>query len=290
VFEFIDGEKCAYPLVRMFVWAGVSKSGYYDWKKNPESATAERRGHLKGKITNVFDRSDGTYGYRRVHAALLRLGYQAGPELVRALMRELGLVACQPRPWRLTTVPDPDAAATPDLVQRDFTATTPGQKMVGDITYIKTWEGWLYLATVIDCCTKMVFGYAMADSMKTTLISDALDMAARNHSLPSGAIFHSDRGCQYTSAEFRSKLRTLNVRPSIGRTGVCWDNAMAESFNGVMKNELVYRTAYPTRKHARTAIAGYIELFYNRNRLHSGLNYRTPYEVYDEYLSRQVAA
>lgn len=274
----------------MFKWTGVSKSGYYDWKKKPKSATAERREHLKGKITKIFEDSNGTYGYRRLHAALARQGVQAGLELVRALMRQLDLVPCQPRPWRLTTIPDPEAAATPDLVRRDFTAAAPGEKMVGDITYIKTWEGWLYLATVIDCCTKMVVGYATADHMKTTLVAEAIDMATRNHTIADGAIFHSDRGCQYTSSEFRTKLHALKIRPSIGRTGVCWDNAMAESFNGALKNELIYRTAYPTRKRASVAIAQYIEVFYNRQRLHSGLNYRTPHEVLSEYLNRQLAA
>lgn len=274
----------------MFKWAGVSKSGYYDWKKKPTSATSERREYLKGKIRKIFDDSHGTYGYRRVHAALARQGEAAGPELVRALMRDMQLVACQPRPWRLTTTPDPDAATTPDLVRRNFTAAAPGTKMIGDITYIKTWEGWLYLATVIDCHTKMVFGYAMADHMKTSLVAEAIDMAVRNHHIPRRAIFHSDRGCQYTSTEFRKQLRKLRIRPSVGRTGVCWDNAMAESFNGALKNELVYRTAFPTRKKARDAIAQYIEVFYNRTRLHSGLGYRTPIEVYDEYLNRQDAA
>ena len=274
----------------MFVWTGVSKSGYYSWQKKPMSATKERREDLKGKIKKIFEDFDETYGYRRVHAELQRRGVPAGLELVRALMRELGLVPCQPRPWRLTTVPDPDAANTPDLVRRDFTANAPGKKMVGDITYIKTWEGWLYLATVIDCCTKMVFGYAIADHMKTSLVADAIDMAVRNHNIPVKAIFHSDRGSQYTSAEFRKKLRALKIRPSVGRTGVCWDNAMAESFNGALKNELIYRTAYPTNKKARDAIAQYIEVFYNTRRLHSGLGYRTPLEVYDEFLNRQVAA
>jgi putative transposase len=274
----------------MFKWAGVSKSGYYAWRSKPMSATKERREDLKGKIKQIFDDFDQTYGYRRVHTELLRRGEQAGPELVRALMRELGLVPCQPRPWRLTTIPDPDAANTPDLVRRNFTADVPGQKMVGDITYIKTWEGWLYLATVIDCCTKMVFGYALADHMKTSLVADAIDMAVRNHKIPRNAIFHSDRGSQYTAEEFRKKLRALRIRPSVGRTGVCWDNAMAESFNGTLKNELIYRTAYPTHKKARDAIARYIEVFYNTRRLHSGLGNQTPLEVYNEYLNRQVAA
>jgi transposase InsO family protein len=272
----------------MFKWSGVSKSGFYEWRSRPDSATKERRELLKVKIKQVFVDSRETYGYRRVHAELLRGGQQAGPELVRALMRELGLVPCQPRPWRTTTIADPEAASTPDLVGRDFTATRPGVKMVGDITYIKTWQGWLYLATVIDCCTKMVLGYAVADHMTTPLIANAIDMAVRNHNIPVRAIFHSDRGSQYTSTDFRKKLRGLKIRPSVGRTGVCWDNAMAESFNGAIKNELIYRTAYPTRKKARDAIAEYIEVFYNTQRLHSGLGYRTPLEVYNEYLNGQV--
>jgi transposase InsO family protein len=146
------------------------------------------------------------------------------------------------------------------------------------------------MATVIDCHTKMIAGYAMADHMETSLICEAIDMAARNIDLPNNAIFHSDRGSQYTSSEYRKRLRKLGILPSLGRTGICDDNAMAESFNAALKNELVYRTAFPTQQHARTAIARYIELFYNRKRIHSGLGYRTPIEVRDEFLKRQVAA
>ena len=202
----------------------------------------------------------------------------------------MSLVACQPRPWRLTTIPDADVVNTPDLVKRNFTADDTGAKLVGDITYIKTWNGWLYLATVIDCYTKMVVGYAMATHMETSLIRAAIDLAARNITLPKDAIFHSDRGSQYTSSEFRGHLRRLGIRPSLGRTGICYDNAMAESFNAALKTELVYRTAFPTHEHARKAIARYIEFFYNRKRLHSGLGYRIPIEVHDEYLNRQLAA
>jgi putative transposase len=289
-YEFIDGEKANYPLLRMFVWMGVSGSGFYEWRHRPASATAQRRAALAATIKQEFDDSDGTYGYRRVHAALARRGVHTGPELVRALMRELDLVACQPRPWRTTTVADPTAAATPDLVRRDFTASEPGRKLVGDITYIHTWEGWLYLATVIDCHTKAVIGWAMADHMKSSLINDAIIMAAGNITLAPKCIFHSDRGTQYTSDSFRKTLQRLDLLPSVGRTGVCWDNAMAESFFGALKNELVYRTSFATRAHARRAIVRYIEVFYNRKRIHSGLDYKTPDEVYTEYLAKQVAA
>jgi putative transposase len=289
-YEFIDGEKASFPVTRMCVWLEVSTSGFYAWQKRPESATVERRENLKPIIRHVFDESDGTYGYRRVHAALGRMGVQVGPELVRQLMRELGLVPCQPRPWRVTTVPGDTPPNLQDFLGRDFTADSPGQKLVSDITYIHTWDGFLYLATVIDCHTKAVIGWSMADHMKTTLISDAVDMAAGNMKLAEGCILHSDRGSQYTSHEFRTKLRGMQLRPSVGKTGVCWDNAMAESFFGALKNELIHRTTFPSREHARKAIARYIEVFYNRRRLHSGLGYKTPHEAYLEYEKMQFAA
>jgi putative transposase len=179
-FEFIDAQKADYPILRACGWLGVSKSGFYEWRTRPASATAARRDRLKLLIQAAFDASDGTYGYRRIHAQLARWGEQASPELVRVLVRELGLVACQPRPWRPTTTLAGDAGALPDLVGREFTAAAPGTKLVGDITYIPTWEGFLYLATVIDCHTKACIGYAMADHMRTELVIDALDMAARN--------------------------------------------------------------------------------------------------------------
>jgi transposase InsO family protein len=167
-------------IVQMCGWLGVSKSGYYDWRSRPQSATARRRELLKIKIKALFEASDGTYGYRRLHAALVRGGEEAGEELVRQLMRELGLVACQPAPWRPQTTQQGAAGPIPDLVNRDFAAEAPGEKMVGDITYIDTWEGWLYLATVIDCATRKVVGWAMDDNYKTPLITAAIEMAARN--------------------------------------------------------------------------------------------------------------
>ena len=250
----------------------------------------ERREELKLLVGKAFEDSDGTYGYRRVWWQLARWGVRAGLELVRALMRELGLVACQPRPWRPSTTQQGAAGPIPDLVNRDFSADAPGRKMVGDITYIPTWEGWVYLATVIDCATRKVAGWAMDDNYRTPLITCAIEMAARNLDLPADAVFHSDRGSNYTSAEFAAVLERLGIRQSVGRTGICYDNALAESFNAALKVERVHRTAYPTRKKAEEDIARYIELRYNRARLHSGLGYRTPQEALDEYLNRQLAA
>jgi putative transposase len=294
VYEFIDAEYAAREnapaVTQMCAWLEVSKSGFYDWKSRPESATAKRQAKLRLLVRRIFDDSDSTYGYRRIAWQLARQGTVAGPELVRKIMRELGLVACQPRPWRPSTTQQGQAGPIPDLVNRDFSAEIPGQKMVGDITYIPTWQGWAFLATVIDCATRKVIGWAVDDNYRTPLITSAIQMAARNVDLPEGAIFHSDRGSNYTSAEFAAVLESLGIRQSVGRTGSCFDNALAESFNAAVKVERVHRTVYPTIRKAREDIARYIELRYNRTRLHSALGYRTPQEVHDEYLNRQRAA
>ncbi len=272
VYEFIDVEyatgSAAPAITRMCAWLEVSKSGYYEWRCRPESATTKRREELKLLVKKAFDDSDGTYGHRRIWAQLARWGVRAGRELVRALMRELGLVACQPRPWRPATTQQGQAGPIPDLVNRDFTAAVPGEKMVGDITYIPTWEGWVFLATVIDCATRKVIGWAMDDNYRTPLIRSAIDMAARNLDLPADAVFHSDRGSNYTSGEFAAALERLGIRQSVGRTGICFDNSLAELQD----------------------IARYIELRYNRTRLHSALGYRTPQEALNEHLNRQLAA
>ncbi len=288
-YEFIEGEKANYPISKMCVWAKVSKSGFYEWRGREDSQTAERRSRLTEEVRRVFDESDQSYGYRRVHAQLADEGIQAGPELVRSIMVAEGLVACQPRPYKVTTIAG-DGDGPADLCKRDFTAEAPGAKLVGDITYISTWAGWVYLATVIDCYSKAVIGYAMADHMRTELVTEALDMARRDHHLAEDCIFHSDRGSQYTSADFATYLAKHGLRGSMGRTGVCWDNAMAESFFAMLKNEMVYRTVFPTRRKAVDAIAHWIEIRYNRKRLHSGLGYRTPHEVHSSYVAQNEAA
>jgi putative transposase len=297
-YAFIDAECATLPaegdapaIMQMCEWLEVSSSGYYDWRKRPQSETERRRELLKIKIKSLFDYNNAEYGYRRIHAELVRGGEAVDDETVRRYMRDLGLVPCQPKPWRHSlTEQDGQAGPIPDLVNRDFTASKPGEKMVGDITYIDTWEGWVYLATVIDCATRKIVGWAMDDNYKTPLISRAIEMAARNLKLPEGAIFHSDRGSNYTSGEFADKLNKLSIRQSVGRTGICYDNALSESVNGTLKNELVYRTVYISRKAAMDDIARWIEFRYNRTRLHSTLGYRTPQEVLDEYLNGQEAA
>lgn len=290
-YELIASEEGNHDVVDMCGWSDVSRSGYYDWKTRERSATAQRREILEAEVRFAFEHSDGTYGYRRVHAWLARHGTAVDPETVRSIMRELDLVPCQPRPWRPVTTLAGDAAGPPDLLRRDFIADAPATKLVGDITYIRTWEGWLYLATVLDCYSKKVVGYATAEHMRAELVSDALRMAACNLPFRHGeTIFHSDRGAQYLSAEFADLTKELGVRRSAGRTGTCFDNAWAESFNGTLKNERVNRTVYPTREHARQDIISYIELRYNQIRLHSGIDYRTPNEVESDWFHRNKAA
>lgn len=287
-YAFIDAEKASrnadgtprYRVGQMCGWLGVSRSGYYEWVRRPVSATGRWRGELAAVIEQLHQASDGTYGYRRIHAELARAGRHAHPDTVRSIMRERGLEGCQPRAKRrCTTKRAAEVADIPDLVGRDFTSDTAGAKLVGDITYVPTAQGWLYVALVIDCYSRAIVGWAMAEHYKTPLITAAVRMAARRVTIPPNAIFHSDRGSNYTSEEYAAVLGELGLIRSVGRTGICYDNALAESTNGALKVELVNRRHYPTRESAYRDIARWIELFYNQRRLHSTLGYRTPNEI-----------
>lgn len=290
-YELINREEGHYPISSMCRWSRVSKSGYYSWRDRPQSQTAIRREELATMIKDVFEDSDGTYGYRRIQVVLERRGVRADGSTIRAIMRDLGLKAAGPRAKVRTTVPAQDLGERPDLLGRDFTADEPGKKLCGDITYVRTWAGFIYLATVLDCCTKKVVGYAMGDRMRTSLVCQAIDMAVRRCPVERGVtVFHSDRGSQYTSQRFLDHLKGYGIRPSVGRTGVCWDNAWAESFNATLKNERVHRMVYPTKDKAVSDIASWIELRYNHVRLHSALGYRTPNEVERELLNLTKAA
>ncbi len=293
-YEYIDSEKNdpfeTNPVTKMCAWLVVSTSGFYDWLDRPESATAARREALTRRIKHYFAKSDETYGYRRIHADLVDEGIECSPELVRQVMRTEGLVACQPSPFRVTTTADTEATTTPDLVERDFTATRPGVKFVGDITYIHTWAGFIYLATVIDCYSKKVVGWSIKDHMRTELVTDALNNAATTTLIEADAVFHSDHGSVYTSKDYRNLVTTLGMRSSMGRTGVCWDNAMAESFFAALKNERANRTVYATKAQARRDVINYIEGFYNSRRRHSALGYQRPNEVHYNYQQPLAAA
>lgn len=286
----IAAEKAHYDVALMCRLLDVSRSGFYDWECRGVSKQEQRREWLTERIRAVFTASHRTYGYRRVHAELSRQGVEVDDDLVRRLMRVARLVPVQVRTRLGLTVADRAAGPAPDLVRRDFTAAAPGAKMVGDITQINTGEGSLFLATVIDCYSKSVLGWSLDKQYGAELVCKAMAMAAGRVQLSEGAIFHSDRGAQYTSHDFTNLLRDEGIRRSVGRTGICFDNSMAESFFGKIKTEWVRHRSFSTRHEARHEIIKYIEGFYNTRRLHSTIGYRTPIEMLDEWFTNHEAA
>lgn len=284
-FQLIHEEKANHTIGLMTRLLRVSRAGYYAWAKRQGATTPSqhRRNELAALIKQIDTEKHQTYGFRRMLHELARRGFRASAGLVRKLMGQLGVYGVQPRASKRTTIPAPDAADRPDWLRRDFTAVQPGQRFVGDITYLRTGEGWLYLATVIDLFNREVVGWSMAEHMRVELVSDALAMAHTHGRIGEGAVFHSDRGSVYTSAAYAGLADKCGVRLSVGRTGVCWDNAVAESFFSMLKNEMYHRQKFATRGRARFAVMEYIEVFYNRGRLHSALGYRTPADVRRAY-------
>jgi transposase InsO family protein len=276
-YQFIEAEKAQQRSVkRACELLKVSRAAFYQHLAGP-SPRARADADLTSQIRAVHKESRGRYGAPRVHAELRHLGRRHGRKRVARLMRCAGLAGRAARRWKKTTIPDPAAAGRADRIRRDFTADASrlNARWCGDITYIRTWEGWLFLATVIDIASRRVVGYAMADHLRTELISAALGNAVAARDPDPGVIFHSDRGCQYTSAEFTSLARDYQVVLSVGRRGQCWDNALAESFFASLKGELIDNQAWPTRAAARRAIVEYIG-WYNGTRLHSTLGYLSP--------------
>ena len=275
-YALMEAEKAFYPVVMMSRLLHLSRQGYYRWARNKHLPAPVWREALKQAILRLWEASDHRHGARRIRAELAGEGKQVSLWLVSKLMGELGIKGVQPRTSKKTTIPDPDAPNRPDLVGRQFTPPVATSVLVGDITYLKTGEGWLYLAVVIDLTTRVVVGWAMAEHMRASLAIDALKMAYQAGLTAGGGIFHSDRGAQYTSREMALAAKSMDLRLSCGRTGICWDNAVAESFFASLKNEMYYRQSFPTRAAARLAVATYIEVYYNRQRPHSTLDYRTP--------------
>jgi putative transposase len=256
---------------------GVSRSGYYAWRQRPPSDRARENGRLMAEIRVIHRESRGTYGSPRMHRELLARGWSCGRHRVARLMRQHGIVGrARGRRRRGTTRAVAGRSFAPDHIQRDFRAEAPNHKWVSDITQIATQEGWLFLATVIDLYSRRVIGWSMAPHMRETLVIRAVEMAVRQRGDVQAVIHHSDRGGQYTSTAFRCLLRSQHIVPSMGRTGDCYDNAVAESFFATLKCECVQGQVYSTRQAARTAIFDYIETFYNRWRRHSTLGYMCP--------------
>jgi transposase InsO family protein len=256
----------------------VGRSGYYSWRKSRSSQREQANQELLAQIKEVHQASRQTYGSPRVHKALKRMGIVCGRNRVARLMRIHQIVGRKPRRrYPATTRRQPGALAAPNLLNQDFSADGPNQKWVTDITYIDTAEGWLYLATVLDLFSRMVVGWAMADHMETSLVEDALCMAlVRRHPAP-GWIHHSDQGSQYTSEIYQQHLTDHHCQVSMSGVGNCYDNATMESFIATLKKECVTHQ-FVTREQARRAIFEYIEVWYNRCRLHSSLDYLSPLE------------
>jgi len=265
-----------FPISVMCDVLSVSRSGYYAWLKKPETKRQQANNRLRQKIRDIHRDSDKSYGSPRIYRELKTQGEPCSENRVARLMREDGLYAKTKRRFKATTNSKHNLPVAPNLLNRDFSPEEPNQVYAGDITYVWTSEGWLYLAVVIDLFSRSVVGWAMHKRMTRQLVMDALTMAVQRRRPPSGVIFHSDRGSQYASADFQSLLAKHGMLCSMSRKGDCWDNAPVESFFGSLKQELVFHRKHPTRFQARQSIFEYIERFYNRRRLHSTLGYKSP--------------
>jgi len=277
-YAFIAACAGEYDIQRMCQALGVGRSGYYAWRRRRPSRRAQANQTLLEQIRKEHHASRQTYGSPRIHAALCRNGLDCSRKRVARLMRLHDIRGCK-RAKRHpgTTQSDPAAVAAPNLLDQDFSAPAPNCKWVTDITYIDTAEGWLYLAPVLDLYSRIVVGWAMADHMETSLIDTALSMALTRRQPQAGLLHHSDRGSQYTSLAYQARLAKLNCQISMSRRGNCYDNAVMESFFSTIKTECATRQ-FATRQQARTTIFEFIEVWYNRQRLHSYLGYLSPHE------------
>jgi transposase InsO family protein len=274
----------------------VSRSAYYAHAEAQAAGGTRRQredADLAERIRHHHAASKGRNGAPRIHADLADEGRRHGRKRVARLMREHGIVGKHRRRGRRTTIPDPAAATRADLIGRDFRVdpNAVNTRWCGDITYIRTWAGWLYLATVIDIASRRVVGWATADHLRTELVETALRQAVTRRRPPAAVIFHSDRGCQYTSTQFAAAATELGVRLSQGRKGQCWDNAVGESFFATIKTELLEDGVWPTHASAQTAIFEYIEADYNLRRRHSTLGYLSPaaYEATADPITEHLA-
>jgi putative transposase len=293
VHPFIEAEKTAGKGVeRACRLLELSRSAFYARRNGTVSERTSTDATLTTEIRQIHSMSGGTYGSPRVHAELADNGRAIGRRRVTRLMRQAGIEGRRKRRFRKTTVVDPQAERARDLIQRDF---TPGpvtdRRYVGDITYIATWEGFAYLATVIDLASRRVVGWAIANHMRTELVEDALRMAFVHRRPPRGVIFHTDRGSQYTSGDFARLARDNDVALSVGMKGECWDNAVAESFFATIKRELIETRPWPTRSGLERSVFNYIEGWYNTRRRHSSLGYKSPavYEAINRKADCQAA-
>lgn len=278
----MEAERAAFDVAMMAAALEVSRSGFYDWLGRPEPARSDPWAAERAEVERLWLESGRRWGARTIRSRMPHLTLYR----VRRLMRELGIRGIRPRASRRTTVQDPGAAERPDLIRRDFASPIPTIRLVGDITYLRTGRGWLYMAVVIDLCTRMVVGLSFSERMTADLPIAALESAWGRGYVADGAIFHSDRGSQYTSRAMADWAGAHGVRLSVGRTGSCHDNAVAESFFGTFKNEMYHLRSFATREEARLASIEYVEGYYNRRRPHSTIGYQAPAEKMDAFFGR----
>ena len=276
-FSWIKQHREVFDLAAMCQVLQVSRQGYYAWQDRPAAPASLRRQELLAQIRQIHADSDQTYGSPRIHVELVEREIGCCVNTVARLMKAAGIRAATVKRFvPQTTDSDHDQPAFENILNREFSAELPNQKWVCDITYIPTGEGWLYLAAVLDLCSRKIVGWSMHDHLRTELCTEALHRAIQTRQPSAGLLHHSDRGCQYASAEYQQSLGLLGVTCSMSRVGNCYDNAVMESFWGTLKTEHVYRRKFATREEAKTSIFLWIEGWYNRRRRHSALGYVSP--------------
>lgn len=288
-FDFIHAEKASFPITVLCRLLGVTRQGYYASLRREPSLRAVKEKLLHVRVRALHAESDGTYGSPRLRRALRNEGVHVSKRRIERVLRDLDLQGVSRRRYRVTTAANLSHLAAPNTLDRDFTASRPNQRWVTDITYVWTGEGWCYVAVIIDLFSRAVVGWALDSQLSTRLPLAALHNAIQSRRPGPGLLHHSDRGCQYTSREYRDALDALGVEVSMSRIGNCWDNAVAESFFATLKAELVYRSSWTTRDELRVALFRYLEVFYNRRRLHSSIGYQTP-AAFEMLYTRSSAA
>ena len=288
-FAFVHAEKAYFPIAALCRLLGISRQGYYAYATRPPSARTVVDQQLGTQVRQVFEASEERYGSPRILKALRASGWTVSKRRIERTMRGLGLTPPMRRRHKITTQANVTHVVAPNSLARDFTATRPNERWVTDITYVWTDEGWSYCAAILDLFSRSVVGWAVGASLSTALPLAALDMAVRRRRPGKGLMHHSDRGCQYTSGDYREQLSALGVTVSMSRKGNCWDNAVAESFFATLKKELVHRRSWPDRSTLRNALFDSIEVFYNRRRLHSTIGYKTPAQLESDYALSNAA-
>ena len=286
-YRFIAAEKANYPVSLMSRILGVNRTAFHRWEGRAPSQRALEDAFLTERIRDIHGQFRGVYGSPRIHAELrMAHGIRVSEKRVERLMREAGISGLIEKKRGRTTIQVPGVRVADDLVKRNFRPAAPNVLWVADITYLSTWQGWLYLAAVQDAFSRAIVGWSMADNMRAELVVDALQMGLARRKPDAGLIHHSDQGSQYVSLAFGQQARDAGIAMSMGSKGDCFDNAVAESFFATLKKELVHRSSWPARQELRSAVFDYIESFYNRERRHSTLGYLSPREFEEIYIDK----